>query len=819
VLALILLSVLAVGVGDAGGRSLATTTVTVQVIGKGRISSNRSGIDCGDGLKACHAVFTSGSEITLEARETAGGWDFDAWDGDCVSASDDECVLTTLGTTTYQVTARYSGPATAASTLSVSAALVDSDDTDTTPDSGGNVDGGGIDCGSSGTACSATVATGSTLTLIETPDGGFVFSGWGGACSGTNVACTVELTGDTSVGAAWSQSSTPTTLTVSIAGSGTVEGGGIDCAGPATCTQTVGAGATVSLTATPKEGYLFTGWTGTSSCSGTGETCTLTMDVDRTVTATFTLAVPLTVAVSGNGAVTGGTGAINCGNGATICSATFAQNATVTLVASPTTGATFAGWSGACGGTATTCTVLMREARSVSATFQGGTPGGPTGFALTVTVSGNGTVTGGGINCGAGGSVCSNPNQAVNSSVTLVATPASGATFTGWGGACTGTATTCTVVMSSARSVSAAFQGGTAAIQLTVSVSGAGRVTGGGISCGNGASACTATPATGSTVTLTATPASGATFTRWGGACTGTARTCRVTMSAARSVTATFTGGGAPGTLTLVVSGRGRVSTTRGSCVATGPQRTCVQRFTAGARVALTATRAAGASFLGWSGGCTGTSATCTVNLATAQTVTARFSGATTGPAAVLTSRGAPIVRRAGAAFRVTLRFTTTAGGLARVRGLRAGRAVASLSLRVAAGRATIGPFPVTRPGLYTFEVRLVDRAIRWRACLGLCGSAATVPPFVLTRRAPTVTRTGDVWSVTLHYRANQISEARIRVFRGSRLLVNRPFLGRAATISLGPFLLGPGSYTLRLTASDPFGRARTLTWIVALAT
>ena len=34
----------------------------------------------------------------------------------------------------------------------------------------------------------------------------------------------------------------------------------------------------------------------------------------------------------------------------------------------------------------------------------------------------------------------------------------------------------------------------------------------------------------------------------------------------------------------------------------------------------------------------------------------------------------------------------------------------------------------------------------------------------------------------------------------------------------LGPFLLGPGSYTLRLTTTDAYGRTRTLIWIVALA-
>jgi hypothetical protein len=41
-------------------------------------------------------------------------------------------------------------------------------------------------------------------------------------------------------------------------------------------------------------------------------------------------------------------------------------------------------------------------------------------------------------------------------------------------------------------------------------------------------------------VTLTATASAGSTFTGWSGACTGTG-SCVVTMSAAKSVTATFT--------------------------------------------------------------------------------------------------------------------------------------------------------------------------------------------------------------------------------------------------------------------------------------
>src|SRR2546428_11910417 len=59
----------------------------------------------------------------------------------------------------------------------------------------------------------------------------------------------------------------------------------------------------------------------------------------------------------------------------------------------------------------------------------------------------------------------------------------------------------------------------------------------GGINCG---ATCSASFASGTSVTLTATPASGSVFTGWSGAgCSGTG-SCVVTMSAAQSVTATL---------------------------------------------------------------------------------------------------------------------------------------------------------------------------------------------------------------------------------------------------------------------------------------
>ena len=49
-------------------------------------------------------------------------------------------------------------------------------------------------------------------------------------------------------------------------------------------------------------------------------------------------------------------------------------------------------------------------------------------------------------------------------------------------------------------------------------------------------------------------------------------------------------------------------------------------------------------------------------------------------------------------------------------------------------------------------------------------------------------------------------------------MLVNQHFLGHAGRTAFGPFLLGPGNYTLRLTGVDAYGRTRTIVWVVSLA-
>jgi hypothetical protein len=76
----------------------------------------------------------------------------------------------------------------------------------------------------------------------------------------------------------------------------------------------------------------------------------------------------LTVALagSGSGSVSSSPTGISCGAD---CTESYTSGTVVTLTASADAGSAFAGWSGACGGTAVTCQVAMSAARSVTATF------------------------------------------------------------------------------------------------------------------------------------------------------------------------------------------------------------------------------------------------------------------------------------------------------------------------------------------------------------------------------------------------------------------------------------------------------------------
>jgi hypothetical protein len=174
----------------------------------------------------------------------------------------------------------------------------------------------------------------------------------------------------------------------------------------------------------------------------------------------FTLT--LTKSGTGTGTVASSPPGISCGSS---CSAKFDSGAAVNLTATPDSGSTFAGWSGACSGTGA-CSVTMDVAKSVSANFTAN----PGSFTLTVAKSGAGTgtvtSTPSGISCGA---TCS-ASFASGTVVSLTAAPDPGSTFAGWSGDCSGTGA-CSVTMDAAKSVSANFNSNPPAALSSITVS------------------------------------------------------------------------------------------------------------------------------------------------------------------------------------------------------------------------------------------------------------------------------------------------------------------------------------------------------------
>jgi Divergent InlB B-repeat domain len=186
--------------------------------------------------------------------------------------------------------------------------------------------------------------------------------------------------GQTATNASGSTAPATTTvlLTVHIAGSGQVAGTGWSCS--TDCQQGL-QGQSASLQALPAAGFAFSGWQG--ACSGAAG-CTVALTGTPTVTAVFAATppaatppatppgVPLvtwTLSVTTDG-VSGGRvistpAGIDCTGS---CSMSVTEGTTVTLAARADPNATFAGWSGACGGTGA-CSLTLTSNVSVFANF------------------------------------------------------------------------------------------------------------------------------------------------------------------------------------------------------------------------------------------------------------------------------------------------------------------------------------------------------------------------------------------------------------------------------------------------------------------
>ena len=332
-------------------------------------------------------------------------------------------------------------------------------------------------------------AEGTTVSLTAAPAAGAQFSGWSGDLSGSTNPISIVMDSDKNVSALFGQVFYLFTANI---GAGTIE---LDPPGGVYSENQV-----VTISAVPEVGNEFITWSG--NLSGTSNPQSLTMNANKIVTALFTELPQFTIttSVNGSGSVTldppggvyfegdqvtvtavadSGHGFASWGSGLSgtqnpqaitvtnnsniIANFTprFALNLTtigngsvtfdppggnyevgtvVTLTATPDSGATFEGWSGALSGLATPTTLTMDTDKDVTASFL-------EQFSITSNINGAGSV------------ILSPPRgvYTVGTVVTVTATPDSGNYFAGFNGDLTGNTSPQPLLIDGDKTISATF--------------------------------------------------------------------------------------------------------------------------------------------------------------------------------------------------------------------------------------------------------------------------------------------------------------------------------------------------------------------------
>ena len=188
---------------------------------------------------------------------------------------------------------------------------------------------------------SGSFNSGTQVSITATPNSGYTFSGWSNGSSDNPV--TVTLSSNTSITANFALIPVYT-LSVSAEEGGSVSSEGGDYQ----------QGTEVTITATPDEGYEFSGW----SDGSTETTRVITSSEDLTLTASFTeliISYTLTVTSTEGGSISSEGGEYN-------------EGTEVTLTATPGEGYRFTGWSD--DSTEESITITITEDTSIEAIFE-----------------------------------------------------------------------------------------------------------------------------------------------------------------------------------------------------------------------------------------------------------------------------------------------------------------------------------------------------------------------------------------------------------------------------------------------------------------
>jgi uncharacterized repeat protein (TIGR02543 family) len=397
-------------------------------------------------------------------------------------------------------------------------------------------------------------------------------------------------------------------------------------------------GATVTLTATPDQGWTFSNWTG--DAIGTATSLSLTMDANKTITANFTefqgQYFTLTTNTSGQGTVNPTTGS-------------YPYGTVVPITAIPATGWVFKNWSGGATGTSNPVNVTFNADKTITAVFEEVTTSAgdriedddsrvrfagngslkpyanaDNGYAINLSNSAGRRITWQYTTSSFGeyqvtlrytrkATMSSRGNLIVNGTSTEIAMAVTA------GDAFTTSSFNVELVSGLNTVIFETLDGGESAdidwiefaggeeeepisYLLSTSVVGSGTVNpNGGIFV------------EGTEVQITATPAANYTFGGWTGDVTSSSATITVTMTSDKTIVATFNEI-PPVTYTLTTS-----------VVGNGTVNPSVGTYDEGTNVEITATPSVNYIFTGWSGDISGTNATISVTMTSNKNIVAHF--------------------------------------------------------------------------------------------------------------------------------------------------------------------------------------------------
>lgn len=359
------------------------------------------------------------------------------------------------------------------------------------------------------------------ITLTARPGNQHLFSGWSGSCSGTS-SCRLLMNTNRSVTANFIPQYR---LTISKTGNGK----GSHRCNNTTCARLYRKGTRITIQTYPDSQSTVT--INGESC--TGSSCSLLLDRNRSITIKYQLKqYTLTVTPIGNGA-----GNLNnlcfrsvSGVNSGTCTGIFNHGTQYQLTAYPDS-RSVVNWSMP-GCTGNSCLVTMNRNMAVTPTFTIKT------HTLRVTPTGNGA---GNIN-----NLCYRSANGINSGTCtgtfnhgiqyqLTAYPDARSMVSWSKPGCTGN--NCLLTMNSDLSVTPTFTLNSHQLLIQKTGAGNGTVTGSGINCGN---QCSSSLNAGTSIQLTATPSTGSKMTGWSETQCGTANTCTINVTTARTIRVNF---------------------------------------------------------------------------------------------------------------------------------------------------------------------------------------------------------------------------------------------------------------------------------------